>query len=62
MVDGGTRGLTEPEPAWQARLHGLAQPDYLAAARTAVEQMFLPGDDVARRSWIMEQMLATPST
>jgi pimeloyl-ACP methyl ester carboxylesterase len=60
MVDGGTRGLTEPEPAWLARLHGLAQPDYLAAARIAVEQMFLPGDDPARRSWIMEQMLATP--
>ena len=60
MVDGGTRGLTEPEPAWLARLRGLAEPDYLAAARIAVEQMFLPGDDPARRSWIMEQMLATP--
>lgn len=60
MVDGATRGLGAPDPVFAERLRGLGEPDHLPAARRAVEQMFLPGDDASRRRWIMEQMLATP--
>ena len=60
MVDGGTRGLTDPGPAWLARLRGLANPDYLAATGSRSSRCSSPATTGARRSWIMEQMLATP--
>jgi len=60
MVDGGTRNLADPDPAFAERARGLAGPDYQAAARKSINAMFLPGDDPARCDWVMEQMLATP--